>query len=207
MKGKFIVFEGPDGSGKTSNAQHATRYLNQHQIPAVYQRMPGSTPLGDKIREVIKSDIGLTDETMLLLFTACLNDAQHHIRRLLDSGINVLCDRWFPSSYVYQGYAGDCGTGQVFKMGVEFVQLEPDCTFYYMAEHSILERRINDRYEQRDRFEARGSNFLKQVLLGYNLAIDDPYGKKHVIDASKDIEQVLAQTENLLNKIFGLTDE
>ena len=112
-QGMFITFEGPDGSGKTTQIKRLKAFLEQNGIQVVLTREPGGTLIGEKIREIIldKDHIEMDNLTEALLYAA--SRAQHVaqvIRPNLDAGRTVICDRFMDSSLVYQGVGRQLGS-------------------------------------------------------------------------------------------------
>lgn len=128
--GKFIVFEGPEGGGKTLQAGLLSDNLRQAGFDVVQTREPGGTRFGNEIRSVLLSlgDYTMLPETEVLLLAAAR--AQHVrelIRPALDRGVWVVCDRFVDSTYAYQGGGSGLELGpiraiQAFATG----GLEPD---------------------------------------------------------------------------------
>lgn len=103
MRGKFIVFEGPDGSGKSTQLALFAEHLEKSGVAVVTEREPTGETIGALVRRVLSGELPYEAETLALLFAA---DRREHIRKveaLLDKGINVLCDRYVYSSIAYQG--------------------------------------------------------------------------------------------------------
>ncbi len=103
----FITFEGPDGSGKTSQLKLAAAWLKRHGVPLLITREPGGTSIGEEIRKLLHDTerTEMARETEILLYSA--SRAQHVaeiILPALEAGKVVLCDRFFHSTYAYQGY-------------------------------------------------------------------------------------------------------
>ena len=97
----FIVFEGLDNSGKSTQIQLLSQWLTQQNIPHLTLREPGSTPVGEQIRALLKTE-HMTDQARLLLFNACRNMLLEHISHYPNHWI--LCDRYKQSTWAYQHY-------------------------------------------------------------------------------------------------------
>ena len=112
QKGKFITFEGPDGSGKTTVSTAVVEKLKEAGIPVRYSREPGGSVIAEKIRDVIldPKNTAMDDRTEALLYAA---SRRQHLKEIiepaLNSGINVICDRFIDSSLAYQGYGRHIG--------------------------------------------------------------------------------------------------
>ena len=177
MKGIFITFEGPDGSGKTTQIRLLREYCLAKGYDVVLTREPGGTPISEAIRALLldpahKEMDGVTEA---LLYAA--SRAQHvaeKIRPALEKGCVVLCDRFMDSSIAYQGYAR--GLGDDVRVINEFaVQgTQPDITFLMDL----------DRLEQED------LSFHNAVYEGY-MQLKEIYRSRFVtVDASRSIEEI-----------------
>jgi dTMP kinase len=103
----FVTFEGPEGSGKSTQARLLYSYLHARGYPVVLVREPGGTRIGDLIRRIVLDlqHTEMADTTEMLLFSAARAQLVNQvIRPYLDQGGIVLCDRYADSTYAYQGY-------------------------------------------------------------------------------------------------------
>ncbi|RYL88164.1 dTMP kinase [Sporolactobacillus sp. THM7-4] len=106
-RGLFITFEGPDGSGKTTQIRKMAAELDRLGVPYVLTREPGGTEISDKIRTIILNpeNLRLTDKTEILLYAASRSQhVEEKIEPALKDGKIVLCDRFIDASIAYQGY-------------------------------------------------------------------------------------------------------
>jgi dTMP kinase len=130
----FITFEGPDGSGKTTQAQLLYEYLQERGYPVFLTREPGGTGIGDQIREVLHSleNVEMLPRTEILLYSASRAQLVGQIiRPHLARGEIVLCDRYADSTLAYQGYGHGLDL-QVLQVITAFATsgLKPDLTIY-----------------------------------------------------------------------------
>ena len=101
----FIVFEGGDGAGKSTQARALLRRLRRRSLPAILTREPGGTPLGESLRRLLKAGEGITPKSEMFLFAAARSQlVREVIRPALQNGITVICDRFSASTVAYQGY-------------------------------------------------------------------------------------------------------
>ena len=170
-RGRFIVFEGIDGSGKTTQAKAIAEWLpTSGLIPegrkVVLTREPGATPVGATIREIVlhgRDDLDPVAE--LLLFAA--DRAQHVatvIKPALERGDWVVCDRFTGSTIAYQGY----GRGHDLQVidqvnAISTGGLEPDLVIWLFLDAQIAASRMGGR----DRFESQKIDFMRRVHQGY----------------------------------------
>ena len=128
--GLFIVFEGGEGSGKSTQAERLYRRLSEERS-ALLVREPGTTPLGLHLRDYLKSGRPLTPESELLLFAAARAQlVADQIRPSLERGITVISDRFSGSTVAYQGY-GRAGRRDVIDYLNNYATsgLNPDVTY------------------------------------------------------------------------------
>jgi len=128
----FISFEGIEGSGKTTQAKHTVKFLQDKGHNCIITREPGGTRIGEKIRAILLDPLSqdMDPLTELLLYTA--DRAQHikeHILPLLSDGQIVLCDRYYDATMAYQGFARGLDIGLIEKIHILlFENLKPDIT-------------------------------------------------------------------------------
>lgn len=193
-KGIFIVFEGPDGAGKTTQLERAFSYIQSKNYAPIKSREPGGTRIGDKIREVILNpDLQEMDDiTEAMLYAAARRQhVQQIIRPALLDGKIVLCDRFLASSIAYQGYARGIGETIIRDINAYAVaDCHPDYTFIFDVPTEIGLERVHKRNEQPDRLEKEHIEFHKVVRNAFlEMASEDPE-KYIIIDASEDEEHV-----------------
>lgn len=195
MKGIFITFEGPDGSGKTTQIRLLADYCRQKGYDIVLTREPGGTPISEAIRSLLldPSHKEMDGVTEALLYAAAR--AQHvaeKIRPALQRGCIVLCDRFMDSSIAYQGYAR--GLGDDVRVINEFaVQgTQPDITFFLDLPAARGKSRVSAAREL-DRLEQEDLSFHNAVYEGYQ-ELKNIYADRYVcIDASRGIEEIAAE--------------
>ncbi|NLY71574.1 MAG: dTMP kinase [Clostridiales bacterium] len=190
-RGLFITFEGPDGSGKTTQIKNLDRYLRARGIDTVLTREPGGTVIGEKIREIIL-DINhseMSPMTEALLYAA--SRSQHVdqlIRPALEAGKTVICDRFIDSSIVYQGYGRKLGDCILTINQIAVSNLMPDLTFLLLVDPELGIKRISE--GELDRIESEKIDYHKEVYNGY-LELASKYPERIiVIDGSKEIGQI-----------------
>ena len=207
----FISFEGPEGSGKTTQIHLLHRALCEAGLSVVCTREPGGTLIGEQVRAVLH-DLGNTamcPATEALLYSAAR--AQHVgevIRPALDRGEVVISDRFAESTIAYQGY----GRGLALRVLRELTVfatggLCPDLVVYLDLDVCLgLGRKLHDRTEGRgewNRMDQLDVDFHRRVREGYlTMAAQDP-GRWHVVDASRSIEQIHAGIASRVNQVLG----
>ena len=199
-KGLFITLEGPDGGGKTTQAQQLASWFRLYGREVLITREPGGTETAESIRElVLDPALQLSTETESLLQLAARADhVSQVIRPALDAGKVVLCDRFSDSTLVYQGILRDMDLDQLRKLN-DFATrgLRPDVTLLLDGDPRELLKRRNDRGIV-DKFELQGLAFQDRVRAGYlQLAQAEPE-RILVVDALEEPEVV---TEEIIKKL------
>lgn len=190
----FITLEGPEGSGKSSQIPALAAHLQDEGFDILVTREPGGTAVGDQIREVLMNlqNVSIVPRTEILLFLAAR--AQHVeavIRPALEAGKVVICDRFGDSTLAYQGY-GHKTDLDTLRLLLDFSTggLKPDLTLLLDVPVSVgFERKRNNSLEW-NRLDAYAEAFHERVRQGYlELAQAEPE-RWHLIDATKDKDQV-----------------
>ena len=199
MTGKFITFEGADGSGKTTQIETIKEYLEKQGHECLLTREPGGSDLGNKIREILLHYDGEVDSLAeLLLYMA---DRAQHVKKViipaLKEGKIVLCDRYTDSSVSYQGYARGLDIERIIELNkIATDGLEPDLTIVFDVETEVAMNRVGD---VKDRLEQEGVGFHKKLRYGYlELAKRFPERIK-VVNSNLSIDEVFEQVKNLLD--------
>lgn len=197
----FITFEGPDGSGKSTQISHLATTL-QHMGYSVYAtREPGGTPIGDQIRQVLfdLQNTAMDPRTEILLFQA--SRAQHVsqvIRPCLERGELVLCDRFADSTLAYQGY-GHCLDRKELQTIINFATggLQPDLTLLLdlPAEVGLSRREKGGDWNRLDAFTLA---FHCRVRQGYlEMAQAEPH-RWVVLNAELPADELQVQIQNIV---------
>ena len=201
MRGKFITFEGADGSGKTTQIEMIKEYLEKQGYQFVLTREPGGSDLGVKIREILLHYDGEVDPLCeLLLYMA---DRAQHVNEVIlpaiEDGKIVLCDRYTDSSVAYQGYARGLDREKIIQLNkVATNNLEPDLTIVFDVETEVAMKRVG---ETKDRLEQEGIEFHRKLRNGYlDLAKKFPERIK-VVNSNLSIEEVFEQVKKILNAL------
>lgn len=179
-KGFFITFEGIDGSGKTTQLRLTEEYLIQKGRAVLVLREPGSTPVSEKIREILLDRRNrLSAETELLLYEAARAAlVRDVIAPALKNGLIVLCDRFYDSTTAYQGYGRGINLSLIDKLNRLAVgETHPDLTFLVDVDYSTSLRR---RKKDSDRLESESAAFFRRVRNGF-LALAGKEKKRIVV--------------------------
>ena len=173
----FIVFEGGDGSGKSTQARSLLRRLRRRGIKAMRTHEPGGTPLGQSLRHLLKSGEPMTPISELMLFEAARAQLIHQvIKPFLDQGGVVIADRFTSSTVAYQGYGRGLDRELIERLNREATGgLEPDLTVLLdLPVETALARKGGG---QVDTFDDAPVDFHRKIRRGYSaLAASDPEG-------------------------------
>jgi len=196
MRGRFLVFEGPEGAGKSVQANRLAAFLRDVGRTVVQTREPGGTPIGDEIRAVLlrlRDEVVMPETEVLLLAAGRAQHVRELIVPALARGDDVVCDRYVDSTLAYQGGGrglplDDLRAIQHYATG----GLAPDLRLLLdLPVEEGLRRRFADP-ESVNRIDQDDLAFHERVRAAYlALAADDPDGWV-VIDASRSIDEVAA---------------
>jgi dTMP kinase len=206
MTGRFIVLDGIDGCGKSTQIRHLAQWLPASGLmPStarlICTREPGGTPLGQSIRELLlhtEADQVPSVTAELLLYAA--DRAQHVdsvIRPALLRGDWVLSDRFAGSTLAYQGYGRGLDRSLITRLeSIATTGLEPDLTVWLMVPVEVsLQRRHG---ETEDRIEAEGRAFLHRVADGFSALAEQRHWCR--LDAQQSLAQLSQELEQLLRE-------
>ena len=211
-RGRFITFEGGEGSGKSTQIKLLAETLKELCVGTVVTREPGGSPGAEIVRHLVLSGMGkiLGSAGEALLFAAARDD---HVRSViapaLIRGQWVLCDRFTDSTLAYQGYLGDVEISLLRALErVTIAGLRPDLTFILDIDPEIGMARAAKRRGQEvpDRFEAEGISFHRRLRDAYRqIAADEP-DRCVVIDAAADVPSIASRIAGIVMDRFGLQE-
>ena len=208
QKGIFISLEGGEGVGKTTQLNFIKQWFESHDLPYIITHEPGGTPLGEEIRQILKySKYQILPRAELLLFNAARAELiEEVIKPSINNRINVIADRFFDSSIVYQSYGRGLELNDVVDICMYATsQIEPDLTFWLdLSPKEAFERKFGP--DAGDRFEHTGLEFHNKVYEGYK-KLAKQYHRIKVIDASKSEKEVSEQIDYYLTQKFLLNKE
>jgi len=204
-RGRFILLDGIDGSGKSSQVAPLAAWLRSLGHEVVTCRDPGSTPVGDAIRAILldRRDLHLAPTAEMLLYMAARAQlVAELIAPALDRGAWVVSDRYLLSNVVYQGHAGGLDPATIRTVGdVATGGILPDLALVLDVDLETAARRLD---RPLDKLENRGDGYRARVRAGYlEEARRDP-DHIRVIDAAAGIDEVAARIRAALAARFGL---
>jgi len=229
-KGIFIVLEGADGAGTTTQGQNLVNYLREHHDlngEVVWTREPSDGPIGAFIRTLLKSESEPWDwKEMCRLFVA---DRFHHIRTEIESALKagkiVICDRYYGSTLVYQSSDPENFKFCTQRMRALFKEmrghnfttsdaeimdgfhsiLEPDLWLYLgINNQSVLKKRRTSRNQDLEMYEK--SELQQKICLLYDFWYKFVPGNKQYIDASKGMVEVFEECRSKVCKFLKISD-
>jgi len=206
LPGKFLVFDGPDGSGKSTQLKMFIRAAKHAGLSVKEVREPGGTEIGEKIRDALlehldREEMSLRCE-MLLYMASRAQLCEQVIAPALERGDLVIADRFVSSTYAYQGAAGGIPFEEIDQAARIAMQgVTPDSTLIFDVDQETAASRLNPLL---DRMEAKGAAFHQRVRDGYHALIKgDPQRKRYLgIDARGTEAQVFANIVGALRERF-----
>jgi len=201
--GRFIVLDGPEGCGKTTQVQRLVARLREEGRQATAVRDPGSTPVSERIREVLL-DRRLPDmdaRTELFLYMASRSEMVARIvRPLLEGGLVVVSERFVSSSVAYQGFAGGIEPALIWEMGrVATGGIEPDLTILLDLE---IEAGFSRIARARDRMESKDRAYHEKVRQGFLRMARERPDRFVVVDASRAPDAVARDIESAVKRVL-----
>lgn len=220
-KPAFITFEGGEGAGKSTQIKRISQYLDERGVPHVLTREPGGTALAEKIREILvkgKAD-AMDAMTEYLLFSAARRDhIQKVIKPSLARGKWVLSDRFYDSSYVYQGLAAEGdkslnlnfldtvyraisaeGPGKGFWPSLTFIfDIDPEIGLVRAGKRSALDVVSQDE----NRFESKGLEFHHRIREGFLQRQRENPKRCCLVDATKTPDQTFHHIREVLEELL-----
>ena len=205
----FITFEGPEGSGKSTQINLLENFLKETNKKFITIREPGGTIIGEEIRKILISSEfdDMSYETELLLFISSRKELMEKIiKPALKNNQFVLCDRFIDSTIAYQGYGRGINLNKI-KMLNDLATggLHPDVTFLLQLDVNSSIERLKSRYlnseSKLDRIENENKSFYQKILNGYN-EISKSSDRIITIDAMLPMDSI---SNIIKNKILELS--
>jgi len=204
-RGRFIVFDGPDGGGKTTQAARLVEALRNEGREVVACRDPGGTGLGDRLRSILL-DRGTLEPTMraeMLLFMASRAQlVAEVVQPALERGAVVVSDRFLLANVVYQGYAGGLPVEELWTVGrIATGDLWPDLTLLLDLPVEVARDRVGG---SRDRMEDRPESYRRAVREGFLEAARSFPAPLVVVDAGGDPDEVANRIQAEVSRALAL---
>jgi dTMP kinase len=213
--GCFLVLDGPDGGGKTTQAPRLADWLRQAGFDLVACREPGGTALGNRLRSIVtdRDPLSISIRSEMLLFMASRAQmVDEVIRPALQAGHVVVCDRYLLSTIVYQGIAGGVDPEEIAAVGrIATGGLLPDLTIVLDVDPETARHRVGP---ARDRIEDRPADYHERVREGYRRAAQVGPGSDGLaslypapvvlIDAMADPDAVFEAIQGEVQRVLAL---
>lgn len=189
MKGLVIALEGQDGTGKSTVIDAITGYFDEMGLNYINAREPGSTDIGEKIRDILadKANKDMDYHTEALLFAASRSELYDKvIKPNVAKGTSVILDRFLLSSLAYQGVVRGLGVDEVMKINDFFLDgFRPDLTILMDLDAKESYERLK-KLGELDRIESLGEDFQERVHLAYLKLYEENHMKLIKLDGTKD---------------------
>lgn len=204
LRGKFLVLEGPDGSGKSTQFRRLASALQGAGLTLCEVREPGGTRIGERIREVLldhaHADMSVVCEMLLYMASRAQLVAQR-ILPALKRGDVVLADRFVSSTLAYQGHAGGIPVADIHAIArIATGGLSPDLVLIFDVDDVVAARRLSPLL---DRMESKGAEFHRKVRAGYHLQARENPRTHAIVDASKPEDDVHQDVMSALSRRFA----
>ena len=200
LQGKFIVIDGTDGCGKSTQTKLLAQWLHRQGVAIETFRDPGDTAIGEKIREILLNPEHLTMSTtteVLLYMAARVQLWREKIAPVLEKERCVILDRWLSSTCAYQGYAGGFGMDKVIKIAEDCLEkVWPDLTIILDVDLETAANRLSD---QPDRMEAKPRQYHRKVRESF-LKLAGWQKKFVVVDGAGSIEKVHERIKQVISE-------
>lgn len=202
-RGRFVVLEGMDGCGKSTQARRLVERLRALGRTVVHTREPGGTPAGERIRALLLDPaLGEVDAlTEVLLYQAARRQlVTQVVRPALARGEVVVCERWHYATQAYQGAAGGASPDDVRTSSrLATGGLEPDRAVLLDLDDAGAQARMQ---RERDRIEARGEGYRARVAAGFRALFAANPGRMRVVPACGTPEEVEARVWEAVRDLF-----
>jgi len=200
----FFSIDGGDGTGKSTQCELFCGWLRELGHDVVSCRDPGSTPLGEAIRELLldRHDLEIHRRSEMLLYMAARSQlVEQVIRPALERGKTVVSDRYLLANVVYQGHGGGLDVDVLWEVGrVATAGLMPDLTVVLDLPAEAAAKRLDG---QLDRMERQGAEFHGRVREGFLAEAARWPDRIVVIDAARPIERVQEGIREAAKRVFG----
>ena len=202
----FISFEGIEGSGKSTQIELIEELIRAKGYQVKKLREPGTTELGEKIRNIFLEKTSETVDPIteaFLLYASRKHLDQNFLRQNLSDGAIVIADRYADATLAYQSYGKGLDHNFVKLIHDSSQLISPDLTFYMDISAELSRERISDR--EMDRMESESIDFFKKVREGYlQIAHDNPE-RVVVLDANKTIDELHESIKKIISNKLNVS--
>jgi len=203
VSGKFITFEGSEGSGKSTQAALVLEYLKSKKVPVVLLREPGGVKISESIRKLLLdlNSAGMGDECETLLYMAARAQmVKEVLEPQLKAGKIILCDRFLDSTIAYQGFGNGIDIKTIEQLGLFATKgLVPDLTILFDIQP---EKGLSRAGDKKDRIESRSLDYHKRVRNGY-LELSKQYPARiKVIKVDAGVEDISKKVKPYIDALL-----
>ena len=206
MKGKFIVFEGIDGSGKSAQLSLLKNSLKQKGYNIITTRDPGGTRIGGALRNILLNPVFDEFDPYAEALVYAASRAQlinQAIIPAVESGKIVLCDRFIESSIAYQGYGRGIDLEYIYSINKQSTsKIQPELVFIFDIDYDTAIKRMSKRMF--DRIENEPEEFFNKIRHGYLYLVSTNKYRYAVINANRSIEEVHNEVLLTIKERLGL---
>ena len=204
MNARFITLDGIDGAGKSTHLAAMRQWFAQHNLPVLFTREPGGTPVGEALRALLlnpATQANLRTDT-LLMFAARQQHLDDVIRPALAAGTHVVSDRFTDATFAYQGGGRGLPLADIAALE-QWVQqgLQPDLTLLLDIPLAVSLQRIES-HRSKDRFEQENADFFNRTRAAYLQRAAAAPARYAVIDSNQDKAIVSAEIDTALQRLF-----
>ena len=202
----FISFEGIEGSGKSTQIELIEELIRAKGYQVKKLREPGTTELGEKIRNIFLEKTSETVDPIteaFLLYASRKHLDQNFLRQNLSDGAIVIADRYADATLAYQSYGKGLDHNFVKLIHDSSQLLSPDLTFYMDISAELSRERISDR--EMDRMESESIDFFKKVREGYLQIAQDNPERVVVLDANKTIDELHESIKKIISNKLNVS--
>ena len=198
----FVVFEGIDGAGTTTQSEFLADYIQDMGVDVVRTREPGGTPLGERLRDLVLDPATgeLDGMTELMLYAA---SRSHHVHTLIKPSLEndkpVICDRYTASSVAYQGHGRGVDIDDVGIINdLATVHCRADLTVLLDLPLEVANKRTKKRSATADRLELETDAFKRRVAAAYRSIVEQEPGRSFVVDGTDAPQRVFTSVKDEL---------
>ena len=199
---KFITLEGVDGAGKSTCINFIKKYLKDKGFKSIFTREPGGTLLGEKLREILLYDVITPETETLLMFAARNEHVLKVIKPNLQSGLNVISDRFTDATYAYQSGGKYVEEKKITALKNWVHQdLKPDLTLLFDLPIDVSLSRLKSDGKL-DKFEKEAAEFHRRVRGSYLALAKKEPGRFQIINSNQNINIIEKEIYLVLDKLF-----
>ena len=207
MNNLFITFEGGDGSGKSTQVNLLKEYLDNLNYETIKTREPGGTPSAEILRDLLTTgevEKWTPMSEALLMWASRYEHLIQVIEPALNSGKNVICDRFYDSTYAYQGVAHNLGIDKMEKLKKLIIgDIEPDVTFVLDIDPKVGLKRSLDRSNKENRFESYNIDFHNNIRNAFLEIAKKNNDRCIVVDASLNEQEINSLIVNVIDNLIA----